>query len=82
MTGIYGSAPGCLCTFPNSPACPGIEGKGEKLGQIATTIARSDRGYAGTYNYFDPDNFFSMPVKPQRTPFATAVITVEMLRGK
>lgn len=38
----------------------GIQGKGEKLGQIATTIARSDRGYAGTYNYFDPDNFFSM----------------------
>lgn len=60
MTGIYGSAPGCLCTFPNSPACPGMEGKGEKLGQIATTVARSDRGYAGTYNYFDPDNFFSM----------------------
>lgn len=60
MAGIYGSAPGCLCTFPNSPACPGMEGKHQKLGQIATTIARSDRGYAGTYNYFDPDNFFSM----------------------
>ncbi len=60
MAGIYGSAPGCLCTFPNSPACPGMEGKHEKLGQIATTIARPDRGYAGTYNYFDPDNFFSM----------------------
>ena len=43
LTGIYGSAPGCLCTFPNSPACPGIQGKGEKLGQIATTIARSRR---------------------------------------
>ena len=60
MAGIYGSAPGCLCTFPNSPACPGMEGKHEKLGQIATTVARPDRGYAGTYNYFDPDNFFSM----------------------
>ena len=60
MTGIYGSAPGCLCTFPNSPACPGMQGKGVKLGQIATTIERSSRGYAGTYNYFDPDNFFSM----------------------
>lgn len=31
-----------------------------KLGQIATTIARPDRGYGGTYNYFDPDNFISM----------------------
>jgi hypothetical protein len=62
MTGIYGSAPGCLCTFPNSPSCPGMEGKHQKLGQIATTIARGndDRGYGGTYNYFDPDNFFSM----------------------
>lgn len=60
MAGIYGSAPGCLCTFPNSPACPGMQGKGEKYGQIATTIARAGRGYAGTYNYFDPDNFFSM----------------------
>ena len=47
MAGIYGSAPGCLCTFPNSPACPGMEGKHEKLGQIATTVARPDRGYAG-----------------------------------
>ena len=58
MTGIYGSAPGCLCTFPNSPSCPGMEGEHQKLGQIATTVARGngDRGYAGTYNYFDPDN--------------------------
>ena len=47
MAGIYGSAPGCLCTFPNSPACPGMEGKHEKLGQIATTVARPDRGYGG-----------------------------------
>lgn len=60
MTGIYGSAPGCLCTFPNAPACPGMEGKHQKLGQIATTVARPDRGYGGTYNYFDPDNWFSM----------------------
>eukprot|EP01052_Picozoa_sp_SAG31_P024704 SAG31_NODE_2119_length_6406_cov_2.443317_5_plen_455_part_00 len=60
MTGIYGSAPGCLCTFPNAPACPGLQGKHEHLGQIATTVARPDRGYGGTYNYFDPDNFFSM----------------------
>jgi len=62
MTGIYGSAPGCLCTFPNSPSCPGMEGKHQKLGQIATTVATryGTRGYAGTYNYFDPDNFFSM----------------------
>jgi hypothetical protein len=68
LTGIYGTAPGCLCTFPNAPACPRIEGKHLKLGQIATTVARSargtgadkPRGYFGTYNYFDPDNFFSM----------------------
>ena len=60
MTGIYGSAPGCLCTFPNAPACPGLEGKREQVGQIATTVARPSRGYGGTYNYFDPDNFFSM----------------------
>ena len=60
MTGIYGSSPGCLCTFPNSPACPKLEGQHEKVGQIATTIARPSRGYGGTYNYFDPDNFFSM----------------------
>ena len=53
-------APGCLCTFPNAPSCPGLEGKHLKLGQIATTVARPDRGYGGTYNYFDPDNFFSM----------------------
>jgi hypothetical protein len=37
-----------------------MEGKHVKLGQIATTVARPSRGYAGTYNYFDPDNFFSM----------------------
>ena len=68
LTRIYGTAPGCLCTFPNAPACPRIEGKHLKLGQIATTVARSargtgadkPRGYFGTYNYFDPDNFFSM----------------------
>ena len=51
MAGIYGSAPGCLCTFPNSPACPGMEGKHEKLGQIAPTVARPDRGYGGTRHH-------------------------------
>jgi hypothetical protein len=30
------------------------------VGQIATTIARPDRGYGGTYNYFDPDNFIGL----------------------
>jgi hypothetical protein len=30
------------------------------VAQIATTIARPDRGYGGTYNYFDPDNFISL----------------------
>ena len=27
---------------------------------MATTIARPDRGYEGTYNYFDPDNYLTM----------------------
>jgi hypothetical protein len=26
---------------------------------MATTIARPDRGYEGTYNYFDPDNYIA-----------------------
>ena len=33
---------------------------GKRVAQIATTIAGPGRGYAGTYNYFDPDNFISL----------------------
>ena len=53
MTGIYASPVGCLNTHVNAVA------DGEAVGQIATTIARPDYGYSGTYNYFDPDNFIS-----------------------
>ncbi|GMH98096.1 hypothetical protein TrVE_jg12681 [Triparma verrucosa] len=53
LTGIYASPVGCLCTHVNQ-----VE-EGQTLGQIATTIARPDRGYSDTYNYFDPDNYIS-----------------------
>jgi hypothetical protein len=32
----------------------------QRVAQIATTVARPGRGYGGTYNYFDPDNFISL----------------------
>lgn len=55
MTGIYGSAVPCLCTYP------GEVRKGFQVGQIATTLRNNRvRGYDGTYNYFDPDNFFGL----------------------
>jgi len=54
LTGVYGSSPGCLCTYHNEVV------PGKRVAQIATTIARPDRGYSGTYNYFDPDNFISL----------------------
>ena len=54
LTGIYGSSVGCLCTFDNEVK------HGERVAQIATTIAMPGRGYGGTYNYFDPDNFISL----------------------
>eukprot|EP00055_Hartaetosiga_balthica_P004148 m.10318 g.10318 ORF g.10318 m.10318 type:complete len:814 (-) comp3651_c0_seq2:140-2581(-) len=54
LTGVYGSSPGCLCTYPNEVK------KGEHVYQIATTINRPGYGYGGTYNYFDPDNFISL----------------------
>lgn len=54
MTGIYGSPVGCLCTYDNEVKA------GVRVAQIATTIARPDRGYGGTYNYFDPDNFIGL----------------------
>ena len=44
MTGIYGSSVGCLCTYDNEVVA------GKRVAQIATTIARPDRGYSGTYN--------------------------------
>ncbi len=53
MTGIYASPVGCLCTHVSA-----VEER-ISVGQIATTIARPDRGYAGTYNYFDPDNYIN-----------------------
>jgi len=54
LTGIYGSSPGCLCTYDNEVV------EGMRIAQISPTIARPDRGYSGTYNYFDPDNFISL----------------------
>ena len=54
VTGIYGSSPGCLATFDNEVK------DGERVAQIGTTINRPSRGYGGTYNYFDPDNFISL----------------------
>ena len=54
LTGAYGTSPGCLCTYPSAVK------RGETVGQIATTIANPGRGYSGTYNYFDPDNFISL----------------------
>ena len=54
MTGVYASSPGCLCTYNNEVV------SGERVAQIATTIATPGRGYSGTYNYFDPDNFISL----------------------
>lgn len=53
LMGIYASPAGCLCTHMNEVA------DGVAVGQIATTIARPTRGYSGTYNYFDPDNYLS-----------------------
>ena len=53
LTGIYASPAGCLCTHENAVA------EGQQVAQMATTIARPDRGYAGTYNYFDPDNYIN-----------------------
>ena len=49
MTGIYATSPGCLCTYDNEVK------QGERVAQIATTIATPTRGYSGTYNYFDPE---------------------------
>eukprot|EP01051_Picozoa_sp_SAG22_P019552 SAG22_NODE_3648_length_1595_cov_3.252674_1_plen_349_part_01 len=57
LTGIYGSAVGCLCTYPGlASGGPG----GPALGLAATTIDRPGRGYSGSYNFFDPDNFLTL----------------------
>jgi len=53
LTGIYASPVGQLCTHDN-----GVE-RGERVGLMATTIARPDYGYSGSYNFFDPDNYLS-----------------------
>ena len=55
MTGIYANAVPCLCTYPNEVS------RGFQVSQIATTLRHEDgRGYNHTYNYFDPDNYFSI----------------------
>jgi len=55
MTGIYGSAVPCLCTYPNEVT------NGFQVAQIATTLRNGKgRGYNHTYNYFDPDNFIGL----------------------
>ena len=53
-TAIFGSAVGVLCSYDNEVV------QGKRVAQAATTIARPDRGYSGTYNYFDPDNYLTM----------------------
>jgi len=52
--GRYASAPGNLMTYPNQVV------PDQRVAQIATTIASPGRGYQGTYNYFDPDNFIAL----------------------
>mmetsp|Transcript_19730 Transcript_19730/g.28382 ORF Transcript_19730/g.28382 Transcript_19730/m.28382 type:complete len:812 (+) Transcript_19730:108-2543(+) len=55
MTGIYANGVGNLCTYNNE-----VE-EGLRVAQIATTLRQDNsRGYDGTYNYFDPDNFFAL----------------------
>jgi len=53
LTGIYGSPVGQLCTHDNGVVT------GQRVGQMATTIARPGYGYQGNYNFFDPDNYIS-----------------------
>ncbi len=54
LTGVYASSPGNLCTYDNEVV------PGERVAQIATTIAFPGRGYQDTYNYFDPDNYIAL----------------------
>lgn len=53
LTGIYASTVGQLVT-----QIGGVE-PGVRVAQMATTIARPDYGYANTFSFFDPDNYFS-----------------------
>eukprot|EP00755_Sulcionema_specki_P024478 Sspe_Gene.14992::Locus_5196_Transcript_2_2_Confidence_0.667_Length_4954::g.14992::m.14992 len=54
MTGIYASPVGNLCTHPNEVS------PGTTVAQIATSLASPTRGYAGGYNFFDPDNYLAL----------------------
>jgi hypothetical protein len=49
LTGIYGSAVGCLESYYNN-----------QIGIIAPTIAHPDIGYSPNTNFFDPDNFITL----------------------
>ena len=53
MTGVFASAVGNIFSHDNAVV------PGERVAQMATTIHRPDVGYAGTYNYFDPDNYIA-----------------------
>ena len=56
--------------------------EGQTLGQIATTIARPDRGYQGTYNYFDPDNYISTSaILLSMEPYLQAEVKKVLLRN-
>ena len=54
LTGIYGSAVGCLNTYD------GMVEPGARLAMASTTIDRPSYGYPGLYNFFDPDNFLTL----------------------
>jgi hypothetical protein len=49
LTGIYGSAVGCLQSYYN-----------KQTGIIAPTISHPDVGYSPDANFFDPDNFITL----------------------
>jgi hypothetical protein len=54
LTGIYASAVGCLVTYDGQ-----VDGSAA-LAMAATTIDRPSYGYAGMFNFFDPDNFLTL----------------------
>ncbi|GBG32963.1 Hypothetical Protein FCC1311_091892 [Hondaea fermentalgiana] len=51
MTALYGSPVGTLMTHANAIA------PGQQVAHISPTIASPKRGYAGNYNFFDPDSY-------------------------
>lgn len=53
FTGVFGSVVGNLVTHDNGVAL------GYRVAQIATTMHRPSQGYQDTFNYFDPDNYFT-----------------------